>query len=398
MSSNFIHPLMIEIFSKEGCELCDEAARLCEREGIEFKKLTIGRDELEKKVGGRFDAFPQIFLGERRIGNFFNLEEWVETEYEPLLHPTENRYTVFPLRYPKLWEMYKKAQHSNWSAEEIDFSRDPSDWKTLSEQEQRFLKLVLAFFAGSDGVVLENCMSNFGEEVQVPEARCFYAFQMFNEAVHGETYSLLIDTLVDDEREKNELFSAMSRVPCIEEKARWAMKWFDATSKSFGERLFAFACVEGIFFSGAFAAIFWMKKRALLPGLCFSNELISRDEGLHTEFAVELFGMLRHKPSHVTLRAIVGEAVAIEKRFITESLPCALIGMNAEKMCAYIEYVADRLLKMVNVAPIFNSKNPFDWMENISMEGKTNFFEKRVGEYSKMADRVEETIAFDANF
>jgi len=246
--------------------------------------------------------------------------------------------------------------------------------------------------------VLENVMSNFGEEVQIPEARCFYAFQAFNEAVHGETYSLLIDTLVEDEREKSELFSAMSRVACIEEKAQWAMKWFDVSSKTFGERLFAFACVEGIFFSGAFAAIFWIKKRGLLPGLCFSNELISRDEGLHTEFAVELFGMLRRKPDHATLRAIVGEAVAIEKRFITESLPCALIGMNAEKMCAYIEYVADRLLKMVNAPPIYATKNPFDWMENISMEGKTNFFEKRVGEYSKMSDRVEETIAFDADF
>lgn len=387
---------MIEIFSKEGCDLCDEAARLCTENGVEYKKILIGRDELEKKVGSRIDAFPQVFNGEERIGTFFDFEDWLENDYEPILHPTESRFTVFPLTYPHLWEKYKQAQHSNWSAEEIDLSGDLADWKKLSESEQRFIKMILAFFAGSDGIVLENCMSNFGEEVQIPEARCFYAFQMFNEGVHGETYSLLIDTLVEDPREKQELFGAITTIPCIAEKAQWALKWFDS-SKSFGERLFAFACVEGIFFSGSFCSIFWLKKRGLMPGLCFSNELISRDEGLHMEFAVELFKMLRHKPNGTTIRAIVGEAVAIEKSFITEALPCALIGMNETKMSAYIEYVADRLLKMVGVPPIYNSKNPFDFMENISMEGKTNFFEKRVGEYGKMNDTIDE-IKFDAEF
>ena len=285
---------------------------------------------------------------------------------------------------------------SNWTAEEIDFSRDMEDWKGLSENEQRFVKYVLAFFAGSDGIVFENINNNFADEVRSSEAKSFYAYQCHNEMVHSETYSKLIDKYIQDGKEKMHLFNAVNTIPCIEKKANWALKWFDK-GRPFAERLFAFACVEGIFFSGSFCAIYWLKKRGLMPGLTFSNELISRDEGLHQEFAVELFKMLRHKPSGHVLQAIVREAVAIEKEFIIDALPCSLIGMNAHKMSEYIEYVSDRLLKQIGQQPIFNSKNPFDFMELISLEGKTNFFEKRVGDYGKM-DITEDTINFDEEF
>jgi ribonucleoside-diphosphate reductase subunit M2 len=285
---------------------------------------------------------------------------------------------------------------SNWTAEEVDFAKDMEDWKGLSSGEQKFIKYVLAFFAGSDGIVFENINNNFADEVQYPEARSFYAYQCHNEMVHGETYSKLIDKYITDPEEKRELFEAIQTIPCIGDKAKWAMKWFDK-ERPFAERLFAFACVEGIFFSGSFCAIFWLKKRGLLPGLCFSNELISRDEGLHQEFAVELYKMLKVKPTPETLQSIVEEAVAIEKGFICDALPCALIGMNAEKMSQYIEYVSDRLLKSVGVPPVWGSGNPFDFMENISLVGKTNFFEKRVGDYAKMDDQAS-NIGFDEDF
>ena len=250
--------------------------------------------------------------------------------------------------------------------------------------------------AGSDGIVFENINNNFADEVQASEARSFYAYQCHNEMVHGETYSKLIDKYIKDPAEKKQLFQAIQTIPCIERKAEWAMKWFDK-SRSFAERLFAFACVEGIFFSGSFCAIFWLKKRGLLPGLCFSNELISRDEGLHQDFAVELFNMLRQKPSKDTIRTIIKEAVEIEKGFILDALPCSLIGMNSDKMSEYIEYVSDRLLKQVGHPTIWNSKNPFDFMENISLDGKTNFFEKRVGDYGKLDDDSD-NIEFDEDF
>ena len=287
--------MKITIYSKEGCQYCEHAVTLCESEGIDYEKVMIEKEELKKLCDGRLDSYPQIFVDGRRIGNYFEFQDWVEEEYEPLLAPTLNRFTVFPLKYPHLWELYKKAQMSNWTAEEVDLSKDMDDWKTLNENEQKFIKYILAFFAGSDGIVFENINNNFADEVQISEARSFYAYQCHNEMVHGETYSKLIDKYIKDGAEKKQLFDAIQTVPCIEKKAKWAMKWFDTKSRSFAERLFAFACVEGIFFSGSFCAIYWLKKRGLMPGLCFSNELISRDEGLHQEFAVELFKLLRNK-------------------------------------------------------------------------------------------------------
>jgi ribonucleoside-diphosphate reductase subunit M2 len=385
----------IQIYSKDGCTYCDRAVELCESEGLAHEKIMIEKVELEKLCGGKFEAYPQIFKDGARLGNFFDLEDFIQEKYEPLLDD-EGSFTLFPLKYEHLWSLYKKAQMSNWTAEEIDFSRDMEDWKGLSENEQRFVKYVLAFFAGSDGIVFENINNNFADEVKSSEAKSFYAYQCHNEMVHSETYSKLIDKYITDGKEKAQLFNAINTIPCIEKKANWALKWFD-TTRPFAERLFAFACVEGIFFSGSFCAIYWLKKRGLMPGLTFSNELISRDEGLHQEFAVELFKMLRHKPSGHVLQAIVKEAVAIEKEFIIDALPCSLIGMNAQKMSEYIEYVSDRLLKQIGQQPIFNSKNPFDFMELISLEGKTNFFEKRVGDYGKI-DVTEDEINFDEEF
>jgi ribonucleotide reductase beta subunit family protein with ferritin-like domain len=389
--------MKITIYSKEGCQYCEHAVTLCESEGIDYEKVMIEKEDLIKLCNGNVNSYPQIFSDGRRIGNYFEFQDWVEEEYEPILASTLNRFTVFPLKYPHLWDLYKKAQMSNWTAEEVDLSKDLDDWKTLNDNEQKFIKYILAFFAGSDGIVFENINNNFADEVQISEARSFYAYQCHNEMVHGETYSKLIDKYIKDPAEKKELFEAIQTVPCIQKKADWAMKWFDTKSRSFAERLFAFACVEGIFFSGSFCAIYWLKKRGLMPGLCFSNELISRDEGLHQEFAVELFKTLRNKPNTNTIHSIVKEAVEIEKGFILDALPCNLIGMNSEKMSEYIEYVSDRLLKQIGVPPIWNSKNPFDFMENISLDGKTNFFEKRVGDYGKMDDTSDE-IGFDEDF
>ena len=393
--------MKVRIYSKEGCQYCDHAVNLCESEGLEYEKLMVDKEELKKACGQGAATYPQISIDGRHIGDYFEFQEYIEDEYEPILAPTLNRFTVFPLKYPELWELYKKAQMSNWTAEEVDLSKDLDDWKTLNDNEQKFIKYILAFFAGSDGIVFENINNNFADEVQISEARSFYAYQSHNEMVHGETYSKLIDKYIKDGAEKKQLFEAIQTVPCIEKKAKWAMKWFATGAKPdarpFTERLFAFACVEGIFFSGSFCAIYWLKKRGLMPGLCFSNELISRDEGLHQEFAVELFKLFRNKPSTETLHTIIKEAVEIEKGFILDALPCNLIGMNSDKMSEYIEYVSDRLLKQIGQPPIWGSKNPFDFMENISLDGKTNFFEKRVGDYGKMDDTSDE-IGFDEDF
>jgi ribonucleotide reductase beta subunit family protein with ferritin-like domain len=301
---------------------------------------------------------------------------------DPILEKSSSRFTSFPIRYPDIWNLYKKAIASFWTAEEIDLSKDVDDFEKLSGNEQEFIKMVLAFFASSDGIVFENIDMNFGSEVQIPEARSFYAYQGFNESIHGETYSLMIDKLIRSEEEKEKLFHALDTVPCIAKKAAWALEWLDS-SKPFAERLFAFACVEGIFFSGSFCSIFWLKNRGIMPGLCFSNELISRDEGLHQEFALLLFSKLKDKPSTETILKIIQSAVDIEKEFVSEAVPVKMIGMDSQKMMTYIEFVADRLLKSMGIDPVYNSKNPFDWMEHISLPGKTNFFEKRVGEYSK---------------
>ena len=385
----------VEILSKEGCQYCDMAVDLCKEYNLENKKIMVDKDELKKRCGNSASVYPQILLNDELIGTYFDFQDYLENS-EPMLLPTLDRFTVFPIEHENLWTMYKKAQMSNWTAEEIDFSKDMDDWVSLSENEQHFIKYILAFFAGSDGIVFENLNNNFASEVQYTEARSFYAYQEHNEMVHGETYSKLIDKYIKNPTEKKHLFEAIQTIPCIENKAKWAMKWF-SRERSFGERLLAFACVEGIFFSGSFCAIFWLKKRGLLPGLCFSNELISRDEGLHLEFAIELFKMLKHKLSKVVVEEIVRDAVSIEKEFITDALPCSLIGMNSDKMSEYIEYVADRLLKQSGHDKIWGTKNPFDFMENISLDGKTNFFEKRVGDYGKL-DEDSTSIEFNEDF
>jgi len=301
---------------------------------------------------------------------------------EPLLEDNPNRFCAFPIKYSAIWEMYKKAEASFWTAEEIDLSSDVKDWETLKPGEKHFIKYVLAFFASSDGIVLENLAVRFMREIQIPEARSFYGFQIAMEGIHSEVYSLLIDTYVRDSEEKNGLFNAIQTIPIIKKKGDWALKWI-SSERSFAERLIAFACIEGIFFSGSFCAIFWLKKRNLMPGLTFSNELISRDEGLHRDFACLLYKHLNNSLDASVVHEIVREAVEIEKEFVCESLPVSLIGMNKELMSQYIEFVADHLLATLGLEKLYNKSNPFDWMELISLQGKTNFFEKRVADYQK---------------
>jgi len=304
---------------------------------------------------------------------------------EILLSEEEKRYVIFPIKHEPFWEMYKKAQANFWTAEELDLSKDMKDYIELTDDERHFINNVLAFFAASDGIVNENLVERFCNDVQILEAKFFYGFQIAIENIHSETYSLLIDTYIKDLVLKDKLLNAIETIPSVKKKAEWALKWIGDTS-NFSKRVIAFACVEGIFFQGSFCSIFWLKKRGLMPGLCHSNELISRDEGLHTEFAVLIHHNLKNKCSDEDIYTIVKEAVVIEKEFITESLPCRLIGMNNDLMKQYIEYHADYLLSMLGLEKLYNSVNPFDWMESISIQGKTNFFEKRVGEYSNAAN------------
>jgi ribonucleoside-diphosphate reductase subunit M2 len=317
---------------------------------------------------------------------------------DPLLAENPHRWVMFPIQYPEVWEMYKKHEASFWTAEEIDLSQDTKDWDNLSNSEQHFVKHVLAFFAASDGIVLENLASQFSVEIQIPEARAFYGFQMAMENIHSETYSLLIEQYIREPAEKEKIFNAIETMPAVREKAQWAIQWMQKEN-SFAERVIAFAAVEGILFSGSFCAIYWLKKRGLMPGLTFSNELISRDEGLHAEFACLLYSMLQNKLPDSAVHGIIRGAVAVERQFICEALSCDLIGMNNDLMTKYIEFVADRLLMSLGHPKLFNAVNPFDWMELISLQGKTNFFEKRVGEYQKagvMASAGEkaETVGF----
>lgn len=302
-------------------------------------------------------------------------------EDEVLLRENKDRFVILPINYPAIWEMYKKHEASFWTAEEIDLSDDQKHWDNLSEGERHFVSHVLAFFAASDGIVNENLAVNFMSEVQVPEARCFYGFQIMMENIHSETYALLIDSYIKNPTEKDRLFHAIDTVPCVKRKAEWALKWIN--NGNFAQRLVAFAAVEGIFFSGSFCSIFWLKKRGLMPGLTFSNELISRDEGLHCEFACLLYSMLANKLSKEEVTEIIADAVVIEKEFITDALPVRLIGMNADLMAQYIEFVADRWLVELGYDKLYFANNPFDFMEMISLQGKTNFFEKRVGDYQK---------------
>ena len=301
---------------------------------------------------------------------------------DPILHGDETRWVTFPIQHPQLWDMYKRAVASFWTAEEIDLSRDAGDYAQLTESEQYFVKHVLAFFAASDGIVIENLAARFTNDVQCAEARAFYGFQQAMENIHAEVYSLLIDTIVPAE-EKSHLFNAIHTMPAVKCKADWAVQWMASEERSFVERLVAFAIVEGVLFSGSFCAIFWLKKRALMPGLCFSNELISRDEGLHTEFACILYRSLQKQLTDAEVHAIVHSGVTVELEFITESLSCSLIGMNASLMTQYVKFVADRLLVSLGHSKTYHATNPFGWMDLISLQGKTNFFEKRVGEYQK---------------
>ncbi|KAJ1530465.1 hypothetical protein ONE63_005364 [Megalurothrips usitatus] len=322
-------------------------------------------------------------------------------ELEPLLKENPRRFVIFPIVYHDIWAMYKKAEASFWNAEEVDLSKDRADWEKLTADEKHFISHVLAFFAASDGIVNENLVERFSQEVQVTEARCFYGFQIAMENVHSEMYSLLIDTYISSSSERDFLFNAVETLPCVKKKADWALKWIAHESATFAERVIAFAAVEGIFFSGSFAAIFWLKKRGLMPGLTFSNELISRDEGLHTDFACLMFKHVVQKPSEEEIVGIIRDAVVIEQEFLTEALPCAMIGMNCELMKTYIQFVADRLLLELGCQKIYNSENPFDFMEHISLEGKTNFFEKKVGEYQKwgvMAKKEDNVFTLDADF
>ena len=324
------------------------------------------------------------------------------SQVEPILQENKNRFVIFPIKHHDIWEWYKKMEASFWTAEEIDLHQDLTDWNNkLNDDERYFIKHILAFFAASDGIVNENLAENFVNEVQYAEAKFFYGFQIMMENIHSETYSLLIDTYVKDEAEKAELFNALEVFPAIAKKAEWALKWID--SDSFAERLIAFAAVEGIFFSGAFCSIYWLKKRGLMPGLTFSNELISRDEGVHCDFAVHLHNHhLVNKVPKDRIKEIIVDALDIERQFVTESLPVSLIGMNAGLMTQYLEFVADRLLVELGCERVYGSANPFDFMDMISLQGKTNFFEKRVAEYQKSGvmntDSDAQKISFDADF
>ena len=319
---------------------------------------------------------------------------------EPILKENKDRFVLFPIKHQEIWEMYKKAEASFWTAEEIDLNPDLQDWENkLNDDEKHFIKHVLAFFAASDGIVNENLAVNFMNEVQYPEARCFYGFQIMMENIHSETYSLLIDSYIKDPKEKDRLFHSIDTLPCVGKKADWAIKWIG--NGTFAERLIAFAAVEGIFFSGSFCSIFWLKKRGLMPGLTFSNELISRDEGLHCDFACLLYSQLENKLPVEKVTSIITNAVTIEKDFVSDALPVRLIGMNADMMCQYIEFVADRLLVALGCPKAYNAVNPFDFMELISLQGKTNFFEKRVAEYQKsgvMGKKEDNIFSLDEDF
>ena len=317
-------------------------------------------------------------------------------EDEPLLIKTDDRYVMFPIKDNEIWTLYKKQIDCFWRTDEVDLSKDLSNWNCLNTDEQYFIKHIIAFFAASDGIVLENIASRFMSDVQLCEARAFYGFQIAMENIHSEMYSLLIDTYITEEKEKTRLFRAIQYFPCIKTKSEWMIKWIESP-ESFATRLVAFACVEGIFFSGAFCSIFWLKKRGLMPGLTFSNELISRDEALHTEFAITLYGKLINKLEFKDVREIISQAVKLEQEFICDAIPCRLVGMNSIQMSKYIEFVADRLSCQIGYEKIYNTQNPFEFMEMISLEGKTNFFEKRVAEYA-LATKTTASDTFDGCF
>ena len=398
---------MFLVFTKPGCVWCDRAKAALAARGKAFEERPLADvEELRAALRGLgHDAadlvttFPQVLDAGRFVGSHDQLVDYLD---EPLLSPETGtrRFTPFPIRYPDLWEMYKKAVASFWTADEVSLAADAADWQRLTDDERHFVKHVLAFFAGADGIVMENLHLNFGVEVQVPEARCFYAYQAFSESVHSTQYGLLIDALVEDARERERLFDAIETMPAVRRKAEWAMKWLNPTRR-FAERLVAFACVEGILFSGSFCAIFWLKHRGLMPGLGLSNQFISRDEGLHQDFGTLLYSHLKSPLPPERVLDIVRDAVDNEKAFIVDAIPCRLVGMNADLMCQYIEFVADRLLADLGVGPAYGARNPFPWMELISLSGKDNFFERFSSEYQKagvMTKADDQAFALDEAF
>ncbi|PSK35182.1 ribonucleoside-diphosphate reductase small chain [Candidozyma pseudohaemuli] len=398
--SSLTDKLAAEAAQKDGTGATDSLAGKPINRSLEVDETAVAKvaKEIEEATKEH-----QEFLASHKVQRHKLKEQEAD---EPLLIENKRRFVLFPIKYHEVWQMYKKAEASFWTAEEIDLSKDMGDWNKMNDNERFFISRVLAFFAASDGIVNENLVENFSAEVQIPEAKCFYGFQIMMENIHSETYSLLIDTYIKDPKEADFLFNAIENIPCIKKKADWALRWIADDNALFAERLVAFAAVEGIFFSGSFASIFWLKKRGLMPGLTFSNELICRDEGLHTDFACLLFSHLQNRPDASIVEKIITEAVVIEKEFFTDALPVSLLGMNANLMCQYVEFVADRLLVALGNKKVYNVTNPFDFMENISLAGKTNFFEKRVSDYQKAGVMAKsndnssnsKTFTFDEDF
>lgn len=391
------------VYSRPGCVWCERAKAALAARGLAWTEIPdADADAVATRTGRAPRSWPQVFCGRRHLGGCRALLEFLD---EPLLRPDHRRFTPFPLRYPDLWDLYKRAVASFWTADEVSLAQDTRDWATLTPDERAFVKMVLAFFAGADGIVMENIQVNFSEEIQVAEARQFLAYQAFNEAEHARQYAILLETLVADPAERARLFDAIATVPAVRAKAAWAAKWLDP-DRRFAERLLAFVCVEGVLFSGSFCAVFWLKHRGLMPGLGLSNQFISRDEGLHQEFGTRLYGHLRHKLTEPEAHDIVREAVAAELDFVREAVPVRLVGMNADLMAQYVRFVADRLLASLGYAPAFAPRepatNPFPWMDLISLAGKDNFFERFSSEYARagvMADAPEDrAFATDAEF
>ncbi|KAI3404394.2 RNR2 [Candida oxycetoniae] len=390
---------------KGGKSLCDALAEAAKAKDEAKGDVTLTKQNLIEKSNNKETSCKQENESKTKEdvlkANRRKLKELEKDE--PLLKENPKRFVMFPIQYHEIWNFYKKAEASFWTAEEIDLGKDLQDWKKLNDNERFFISRILAFFAASDGIVNENLVENFSAQVQIPEAKAFYGFQIMMENIHSETYSLLIDTYIKDRKEADYLFNAIEHIPAIKKKAEWALRWITDPEASYAERLVAFAAVEGVFFSGSFASIFWLKKRGVMPGLTFSNELISRDEGMHTDFACLLYSHLENRPEKSVIEKIITEAVSIEKEFFNDALPVHLLGMNADLMNTYVEFVADRLLESLGNEKVYKVTNPFDFMENISLCGKTNFFEKRVSDYQKagvMAGSKENNnaFAFDEDF
>lgn len=385
------------MYTKAGCSYCDKALELLRDRGCSIRQHQLPSLDALQRLLGDVRSFPQIFLNGKHIGGYQQLRERYE---EPILRDNPNRYSPFPLQYPEIWRLYKLAGSSFWPVEEVKLNKDSDDWAKLSDNERYFIKHVLAFFASADGIIQENLASAFGVEVTIPEARQFFAYQIWNESQHAEMYALLIDTLIKDPHEKQDLFRSIQTIPSVKKKAEWAMKWLDPT-RPFAARLVAFACVEGVQFSGSFAAIFWVRKRGLMPGLCSSNEFISRDEGLHMEHGVALYRLLRHKLTQREVQAIVAEAVEHECEFLTAALPVSLVGINCDSMTKYIKHVADRLLLQLGYSKMYDVTHDLDFMELISLTGKVNFFEHTESGYNRhnmVTDKKNNVFALNAEF